>query len=151
MFVSLLREYDADLPSAKYFWILLNTSNYSNFSYFCTEWLLDCRSRVAYERKQNNKVFYVLPAGPRGQRNQLLESYLSFQLAIQEQFHIPCGSAWGTLSEVCRCSILFKGGSRWRPDQAGRSWAKKCCSWEKNCYFLCKAKQCWSRAKTVNI
>jgi hypothetical protein len=43
------------------FWIILNTSNVSNFSSFCAEWLLECRSRIVYERKQNNQVFYVLP------------------------------------------------------------------------------------------
>jgi len=39
LFVSWLWEYDADLP----------------------EWLLDCRSRIVYERKKDNQVFYFLP------------------------------------------------------------------------------------------
>jgi hypothetical protein len=28
---------------------------------FRTEWLLDCRSRIVYERRPDNRVFYVLP------------------------------------------------------------------------------------------
>jgi hypothetical protein len=28
---------------------------------FCTEWLLACRSRIVYERRPDNYVFYVLP------------------------------------------------------------------------------------------
>ena len=28
---------------------------------FCTEWLLACRSRIVYERRPDNQVFYVLP------------------------------------------------------------------------------------------
>ena len=36
-------------------------SNYSNFSCFRTVWLLDYRSRIVYERKQDSQVFYVLP------------------------------------------------------------------------------------------
>ena len=60
-FVSLLWEYDADLPGAKFFWIHLYSSNSSDFSWFPTEWLLDCRSRIVCERKQDNQVFYVLP------------------------------------------------------------------------------------------
>jgi hypothetical protein len=27
---------------------------------FCTEWLLACRSRIVYERRPENQVFYVL-------------------------------------------------------------------------------------------
>ncbi len=27
----------------------------------CTEWLLVCRSRIVYERRPDNQVFYVLP------------------------------------------------------------------------------------------
>jgi hypothetical protein len=28
---------------------------------FCTEWLLACSSRIVYERRPENQVFYVLP------------------------------------------------------------------------------------------
>ncbi len=28
---------------------------------FCTEWLLACSSRIVYERRPDNQVFYVLP------------------------------------------------------------------------------------------
>ncbi len=28
---------------------------------FCTEWLLACRSRIVYERRPDNQVFYVIP------------------------------------------------------------------------------------------
>ena len=28
---------------------------------FCTEWLLACSSRIVYERRADNQVFYVLP------------------------------------------------------------------------------------------
>ena len=41
--------------------MILNSSNYSNFSCSRTEWLLECRSRIVHERKQDNQVFYVLP------------------------------------------------------------------------------------------
>ncbi len=59
--MSLLWEYDAAPPSTKLCLIFLNISNYSNFSCFRTEWLLDCRSRIVYERKQDSQVIYVLP------------------------------------------------------------------------------------------
>jgi hypothetical protein len=50
-FVSVLWEYEKD-P---------HISNSSNFiCLFCTEWLLDCRSRIVYERRPGNQVFYVL-------------------------------------------------------------------------------------------
>jgi hypothetical protein len=48
------------LNSSKIILIILN-SNYSKFSCFRTEWLLDCRSRIVYERKTDSQVFYVLP------------------------------------------------------------------------------------------
>ena len=28
---------------------------------FCTEWLLVCNSRIVYERRPDNHVFYMLP------------------------------------------------------------------------------------------
>ncbi len=34
---------------------------YSNFRGLCTEWPLDCRSRIVYERRPDNQVFYVIP------------------------------------------------------------------------------------------
>ncbi len=45
-----------------------------------------------YERKQDSQVFYVLPV------ESSLGSCPSFQLAIKERFHIPCGSTQQTLS-----------------------------------------------------
>jgi hypothetical protein len=42
---------------------MLNPSKYSNYSYFSCfrkQWLLDCCSRIVYERKQDSQVFYVL-------------------------------------------------------------------------------------------
>ncbi len=47
-------------PACARLWPRLH-SNYSNFSCFRTEWLLDCRSRIVYERKTDSQVFYVLP------------------------------------------------------------------------------------------
>ena len=96
-FVSLLWEYDADLPGAKLFWIALNTSNYSNFSCFRTEWRLNSRSRIAYECKQDKQVFYILPV-------EYILGKLS--IVIQERFHIPCGHI--PRGGLCRCSIRYK-------------------------------------------
>ena len=96
--VSLLWEYDADPPGAKFIWIHLKTSKYFNFSCFHTEWLLDSRSRIVYERKimMDKQVFYVLPMEISG-------SCPSFRLAIQERFR-----------GLCWCSIWYQGGCRWR-------------------------------------
>jgi len=46
------------LNNAKFFLKILKNSN---FSCFRTAWLLDCRSRIVYERKQDSQVFYVIP------------------------------------------------------------------------------------------
>ncbi len=47
----------------------------------CTEWLLACSSRIVYECRPYNQVFYVLPV------ESILGKLLSYQLAIQERFH----------------------------------------------------------------
>ena len=39
----------------------VNTSNYSNLSCFRKEWLLNSRSHIVYECKQDKQVSYVLP------------------------------------------------------------------------------------------
>ncbi len=59
-FVSVLWEYDKDPPGAKLCRICLNISNYSNFRCFAQNgsW---CRSRIVYERRPDNQMFYVLP------------------------------------------------------------------------------------------
>ena len=66
---------------------ILLSSNNSNFSCFRTEWLLDCRSRIVYERKQHNQVFYFSP----------VESNLGKRPVVPfgntGTFHIPYGSA----------------------------------------------------------
>ncbi len=59
-FASVLWEYDKDPPGAGLCWIPLNINNSPNSRCFCTEWLLDCRSRMVYERRPDNQGFHVL-------------------------------------------------------------------------------------------
>ncbi len=59
-FMSLLWDCDKDPPGAELCWIILNITNSYNFRCFCTEWLLDCHSRIEYARRPDNQVFYIL-------------------------------------------------------------------------------------------
>ncbi len=81
-------------------------SNPSNFSCFRTEWLLDCLSIIAYERKIDNQVFYVFPV-----------EYMLGKLPVVplgDTATIPC-SMWqhaepgGRRSVDCACETSKQG------------------------------------------
>ncbi len=123
-FVSLLWEYDEDAPGTKLLWTLLNTSNSFNFICFRTEWLLDCRSRIVYERKPANQVFYVLPV------ESILGKLPVVPVAKQERFHLPCDSTRRIFSALHSIQgrepvTVAGGGMSIRGPWAGRANAAK--------------------------